>query len=68
MMVNDITKLAQEIQDASAPRWLHEYLAQHRDQMRAELELFGQCEIPMPDGGVIEIRREFLIKRTTESS
>ena len=41
-MVGDINKLAQEIQDASAPQWLHEYLAQHRDKLRAELELFGR--------------------------
>lgn len=66
VMVGDINKLAQSIVDATVPLWLHEYVVQHRDQMCAELKLFGQCEIPMPDGGVIVVsskRRVIVVSR-----
>ena len=56
-MVNDITKLAQEIQDSAIPLWLRDYLAKNRDKMKAELKLFGKYEIPTPDGGVIKIKK-----------
>jgi hypothetical protein len=58
VMVSDINKLAQSIQDSALPKWLHEYLAEHRDRMVAELKLFGSHEIPMPDGGVMVIRAQ----------
>ena len=57
-MIGNINKLAQEIQDSAMPRWLHEYLNRNHDKMVAELKLFGECEIPMPDGGVIVVKAE----------
>jgi hypothetical protein len=56
VMVNDINYLAQLITDDAVPLWLHEYLAQHRSRMIAELGLFGVCEVPTPDGRVMVIR------------
>lgn len=57
-MISDINRLAQSIKDSTMPRWLHDYLNQHQDQMVAELKLFGTHEIPMPDGKVMVVRRE----------
>ena len=56
MIAGRLSDLAQSIRDSALPRWLHEYLAEHRDRIGAELKLFGQHEIPMPDGGTITIR------------
>lgn len=55
---SDINKLAELIRNSTMPAWLHEYLDAHRDRLKAELQLFGQCEIPMPDGGKMIVRAE----------
>ena len=56
MLMGDINYLSQLIQDSALPRWLHEYLNEHRERLCAELKLFGSCVISMPDGGTITIR------------
>jgi len=53
MIAGNVNDLAKSIRDSVVPQWLHEYLAEHRDRLKAELKLFGNCEIPMPDGRII---------------
>ena len=56
MVAGNVNDLAKSIRDSVVPQWLHEYLAEHRDRLKAELKLFGNCEIPMPDGRIMEIK------------
>jgi hypothetical protein len=54
-MINDINALAESIRDSNVPQWLSEYIARHRERLGAELKIFGECEIPMPDGMVMVV-------------
>jgi hypothetical protein len=60
-MIDDINKLAESITRGDTYDWLRMYIADHRKQIVAELELFGGCEILMPDGRKMTIK-----KRRTE--
>ena len=56
-----LSELVDTIERASVPKWLHEYVQQHRAEMHHKLESVGTYVIPMPDGGQIIIQADHKI-------
>ena len=58
MLTCKFSELAATIEEGSVPKWLLDYVNEHREEMAAGLRKRGIWTIDMPGGGQIIVRQE----------
>ena len=52
MIMGSLTELAESIQASAIPKWLHDYVQDHRNEIVFDLKTTGVCRIDSPDGKI----------------
>lgn len=58
MLSGKFSDLVESINRSVIPKWLREYCDTHGNEMRFDLELFGEHVIHAPTGQTISIRKK----------